>query len=38
MYELPSRADVVQCIVDADTVRQRTTPTLVTEEERRRSA
>ncbi len=38
MYELPSRADVVQCIVDADTVMQRAAPTLVTEEERRRSA
>ena len=38
MYELPSRSDVVQCIVDADTVMQRTAPTLITEEERRRSA
>jgi ATP-dependent Clp protease ATP-binding subunit ClpX len=38
MYELPSRADVVQCIVDADTVMQHSAPTLVTEEERRRSA
>ncbi len=38
MYELPSRTDVVQCIVDSDTVQQRTAPTLVTEEERRRSA
>ncbi len=38
MYELPSRADVVQCIVDADVVMQRSAPTLVTEEERRRSA
>ena len=38
MYELPSRADVVQCIVDADTVMQRSAPTLVTEDERRRSA
>jgi ATP-dependent Clp protease ATP-binding subunit ClpX len=38
MYELPSRADVVQCIVDADTVIQHTAPTLVTEDERRRSA
>ncbi|HEY1738368.1 MAG TPA: ATP-dependent Clp protease ATP-binding subunit ClpX [Acidimicrobiia bacterium] len=38
MYELPSRSDVVQCIVEADTVIQHSAPTLVTEEERRRSA
>ena len=38
MYELPSRTDVVECIVDRDTVEHRRPPTLVTEEERRRSA
>ncbi|MFO7778875.1 MAG: ATP-dependent Clp protease ATP-binding subunit ClpX [Nitriliruptoraceae bacterium] len=29
MYELPSRDDVGRCVIDADTVRQRTNPTLV---------
>ena len=38
MYELPSRSDVVECIVDKQTVEGRMPPTLVTEEERRRSA
>ena len=38
MYELPSRADVVECIVGKQTVEGRMPPTLVTEEERRRSA
>jgi ATP-dependent Clp protease ATP-binding subunit ClpX len=30
MYELPSRSDVVKCVVDADTVRDGVQPTLVT--------
>ncbi|AHY46829.1 clpX: ATP-dependent Clp protease, ATP-binding subunit ClpX [Rubrobacter radiotolerans] len=30
MYELPSRSDVTQCTVDADTVREGVKPTLVT--------
>jgi ATP-dependent Clp protease ATP-binding subunit ClpX len=30
MYELPSRSDVVKCVVDADTVREGVQPTLVT--------
>ncbi len=38
MYELPSRSDVVQCVVDEATVEGRMPPTLVTEDERRRSA
>ena len=38
MYELPSRSEVVECIVDKQTVEGRMPPTLVTEEERRRSA
>ena len=38
MYELPSRTDVVECIVDRDTVAERTPPTLITEDEARRSA
>ncbi len=29
MYELPSRDDVGRCVIDADTVRKRTNPTLV---------
>jgi len=38
MYELPSRADVAKCVVDRDTVLEKVPPTLVTEEENRRSA
>jgi ATP-dependent Clp protease ATP-binding subunit ClpX len=38
MYDLPSRTDVVRCVVDKDVVLRRVTPTLVTEDESRRSA
>jgi ATP-dependent Clp protease ATP-binding subunit ClpX len=38
MYDLPSRTDVVKCVVDKDTVMRKVTPTLVTEDESRRSA
>jgi ATP-dependent Clp protease ATP-binding subunit ClpX len=38
MYELPSRNDVVRCLVDRDVVLNHMTPTLVTEDESRRSA
>ncbi|HEX5615942.1 MAG TPA: ATP-dependent Clp protease ATP-binding subunit ClpX [Acidimicrobiia bacterium] len=38
MYELPSRADIAKCVVDRDTVLDKVPPTLVTEEENRRSA
>jgi ATP-dependent Clp protease ATP-binding subunit ClpX len=38
MYELPSRSDIVQCVVDKETVLRRLPPTLVTEDENRRSA
>ena len=38
MYELPSRSDIVQCVVDKETVSRRLPPTLVTEDENRRSA
>jgi ATP-dependent Clp protease ATP-binding subunit ClpX len=38
MYELPSRADVSKCVVDRDAVLTRHAPTLVTEDEARRSA
>ncbi len=38
MYELPSRSDIVQCVVDKETVLRRLPPTLVTEDEARRSA
>ena len=38
MYELPSRQDIVQCVVDKETVMRRLPPTLVTEDEARRSA
>ena len=38
MYELPSRADVVECVIDEAAVSGRMPPTLVTEDERRRSA
>ncbi|NLE76443.1 MAG: ATP-dependent Clp protease ATP-binding subunit ClpX [Chloroflexi bacterium] len=30
MYEIPSRPDVVKCVVSADTIRKRTSPLLVT--------
>ena len=38
MYDLPSRTDVVKCMVDQDTVLRHVAPTLVTEDESRRSA
>jgi ATP-dependent Clp protease ATP-binding subunit ClpX len=38
MYDLPSRADIVRCIVDRETVAKRIAPTLITEAEDRRSA
>jgi ATP-dependent Clp protease ATP-binding subunit ClpX len=38
MYDLPSRTDVVKCMVDKDVVLRNVAPTLVTEDESRRSA
>jgi len=38
MYDLPSRTDVVRCVVDRETVLREISPTLVTEAEDRRSA
>ena len=38
MYDLPSRTDVVKCVVDKEVVMRKVTPTLVTEDESRRSA
>jgi ATP-dependent Clp protease ATP-binding subunit ClpX len=38
MYDLPSRADVVKCIVDREVVMSKVAPTLVTEDESRRTA
>jgi ATP-dependent Clp protease ATP-binding subunit ClpX len=38
MYEMPSRSDVVKCVIDEQTVVDRLQPTLVTEDETRRSA
>jgi ATP-dependent Clp protease ATP-binding subunit ClpX len=38
MYDLPSRSDIVKCIVDRQVVIDKVAPTLVTEEEARRSA
>ena len=38
MYDLPSRADVVKCIVDREVVLSKVAPTLVTEDEGRRTA
>ena len=38
MYDLPSRTDVVKCMVDRETVLTKVAPTLVTEDEGRRSA
>ena len=38
MYDLPSRSDVVRCIVDKETVQRTVPPTLITEAEDRRSA
>ena len=38
MYDLPSRTDVVKCVVDKDVVLRKVAPTLVTEDESRRSA
>ncbi len=36
MYDLPSRTDVVKCVVDKEVVLRKVTPTLVTEDESRR--
>ncbi len=38
MYDLPSRSDIVKCVVDREVVIQKVPPTLVTEDESRRSA
>ncbi len=38
MYDLPSRNDVVKCLVDREVVMRKVSPTLVTEDEGRRSA
>ena len=38
MYELPSRTDVTKCVVDRDVVLRKVAPTLVSEDEGRRSA
>jgi len=38
MYDLPSRSDVVKCIVDREVVMSKVAPTLVTEDESRRTA
>jgi ATP-dependent Clp protease ATP-binding subunit ClpX len=38
MYDLPSRTDVVKCVVDKDTVIRKVAPSLITEDENRRSA
>jgi ATP-dependent Clp protease ATP-binding subunit ClpX len=38
MYDLPSRTDVVKCLVDRDVVMRNVAPTLITEDENRRSA
>jgi ATP-dependent Clp protease ATP-binding subunit ClpX len=38
MYDLPSRTDVVKCLVDRDVALRNVAPTLVTEDEGRRSA
>ena len=38
MYDLPSRTDVVKCMVDQEVVMRRITPTLITEDESRRTA
>ena len=38
MYDLPSRSDIVKCVVDREVVMQKVAPTLITEDEARRSA
>jgi ATP-dependent Clp protease ATP-binding subunit ClpX len=38
MYELPSRTDVTKCVVDRDVVLHKVAPTLISEDEGRRSA
>jgi ATP-dependent Clp protease ATP-binding subunit ClpX len=38
MYELPSRTDVTKCVVDRDVVMHKVAPTLLSEDEGRRSA
>ncbi|HSR34293.1 MAG TPA: ATP-dependent Clp protease ATP-binding subunit ClpX [Anaerolineae bacterium] len=34
MYEIPSRSDVVKCVVNGDTIRRRTRPLLLTQSDR----
>jgi ATP-dependent protease Clp ATPase subunit len=34
MYEIPSRSDVVKCVVNGDTVRRKTHPLLLTQSDR----
>src|SRR5262245_52307308 len=38
MYDLPSRTDIVKCVVDREVVLRKVAPTLITEDESRRSA
>ena len=38
MYELPSRTDVSKCVVDRDVVLHKVAPTLIVEDEGRRTA
>jgi ATP-dependent Clp protease ATP-binding subunit ClpX len=38
MYDLPSREDIVRCVVDKQTVVDKALPTLITEDTKRRSA
>jgi len=38
MYDLPSRDDIVRCVVDKQTVVDKALPTLITEDTKRRSA
>ena len=38
MYELPSRTDVTKCVVDRDVVLHKVAPTLIVEDEGRRTA
>jgi ATP-dependent Clp protease ATP-binding subunit ClpX len=34
MYEIPSRSDVVKCVINADTIRRRIRPLLLTQSDR----
>jgi ATP-dependent Clp protease ATP-binding subunit ClpX len=34
MYEIPSRSDVVKCVVNANTIRRRVRPLLLTQSDR----